>query len=511
MRDRERDPRGKTSAGSSFAELRSTTLVDLGMGFLLAWVAIVYRSSRADDLLLAVDPGGAGHYFVYLAVAIVIFLGLALSKRVASLSKGTGTLLSAALMASIGSVLVLAGKHSATLVLIGAVLGGVGAPLLTVGWGRVWGRMELSRAVVCAALSAVLCSVVRLLFLFAEAITLGSTVAAAFLLPLCSFACLFVALKKLPSTATIRKRNPDFNSLPLWKLIAGLAVYSLIFGAYFGISRFAPREAATTFQSFAYIIAADLSGGVLFLVYASVIRNSLTLERLHRPVPVLMISGLALFPLLGSSLTSPPMVLVSTAWVYIWILLWVCCAERASHKDGNAVRVFAGGQLVLNAAMLAGTVAGTVSERWFGLTPSTLTVIALALVYALAMTVNFLFSSRRTAQRRLVVDAEASVLVIEPSSAEAGKATVIPYSHDPQPLRCTIAVAAYGLSKREADVLPLLARGFNASSIAEKLSISRNTAKTHIQHIYEKLNVTSQQELVKTIDRLDVDASGSVG
>ena len=46
----------------------------------------------------------------------------------------------------------------------------------------------------------------------------------------------------------------------------------------------------------------------------------------------------------------------------------------------------------------------------------------------------------------------------------------------------------------------LLARGHNAAYITEKLCISRSTAKTHISHIYSKLDIHSQQELLAMVD-----------
>lgn len=53
-----------------------------------------------------------------------------------------------------------------------------------------------------------------------------------------------------------------------------------------------------------------------------------------------------------------------------------------------------------------------------------------------------------------------------------------------------------GLTAREKEVAQLLARGRNGAYIQEKLVISRNTTKTHIRHIYNKLEVHSQQELI---------------
>jgi DNA-binding CsgD family transcriptional regulator len=45
------------------------------------------------------------------------------------------------------------------------------------------------------------------------------------------------------------------------------------------------------------------------------------------------------------------------------------------------------------------------------------------------------------------------------------------------------------LSRRECDVLALLAEGMSAREIARELSIAERTAGVHIRNIYEKLGV----------------------
>ncbi len=52
------------------------------------------------------------------------------------------------------------------------------------------------------------------------------------------------------------------------------------------------------------------------------------------------------------------------------------------------------------------------------------------------------------------------------------------------------------LSDRELDVLRLLARGSTTSQVATDLYISENTVKTHIRHIFEKLEVNNRAEAV---------------
>lgn len=65
---------------------------------------------------------------------------------------------------------------------------------------------------------------------------------------------------------------------------------------------------------------------------------------------------------------------------------------------------------------------------------------------------------------------------------------------------CESTIAHYGLTPREGDVLRLLARGRTSPIIQEKLFLSHNTIKTHVRHIYAKMNIHSQQELIDVVE-----------
>lgn len=56
-----------------------------------------------------------------------------------------------------------------------------------------------------------------------------------------------------------------------------------------------------------------------------------------------------------------------------------------------------------------------------------------------------------------------------------------------------------GLTPREVEILGLIAMGRSAKYIAEELMISHNTTRTHIKHVYEKLNIHSKQELLDLV------------
>lgn len=66
--------------------------------------------------------------------------------------------------------------------------------------------------------------------------------------------------------------------------------------------------------------------------------------------------------------------------------------------------------------------------------------------------------------------------------------------------RCEELNKQYSLSPREREVLRYLGRGYNHGYIATKLYISENTVRTHVRHIYSKLEITSREELITLID-----------
>lgn len=67
-------------------------------------------------------------------------------------------------------------------------------------------------------------------------------------------------------------------------------------------------------------------------------------------------------------------------------------------------------------------------------------------------------------------------------------------------LQCEAVANRYLLSRRETEVMYLLAKGHNAAYIQDSLYISRSTAKTHINHVYRKLDIHSQQELINMVE-----------
>jgi len=64
--------------------------------------------------------------------------------------------------------------------------------------------------------------------------------------------------------------------------------------------------------------------------------------------------------------------------------------------------------------------------------------------------------------------------------------------------RNTAAIAALGLTRRECEVLDLLASGKTNDELAKTLGVSANTVKTHLSSLFAKLEVDRR---VKAIEK----------
>lgn len=180
--------------------------------------------------------------------------------------------------------------------------------------------------------------------------------------------------------------------------------------------------------------------------------------------------------------------IVVAASIITAISSWMHSAQDAATHGKNPVEQFAS----IKAPGWGGFLVGILAAALIVVIDDQLTTIVVAVLVAL-ICVSFALSVLRTpdAPKRMPTNA----------SENGTDAPTAPFSTQEFHDRLGSIATLYGLSARELDVLLLLAKGRNAEFIADKLSIARPTAKTHIQHIYQKTAVNSQQELISLIDR----------
>lgn len=71
-------------------------------------------------------------------------------------------------------------------------------------------------------------------------------------------------------------------------------------------------------------------------------------------------------------------------------------------------------------------------------------------------------------------------------------------------VRNTLLISQLEISKRELEILSLLAQGHSNQEIAEKLFVSLSTVKTHNQNIFEKLDVKRRTQAIEKAKKLNL-------
>lgn len=98
----------------------------------------------------------------------------------------------------------------------------------------------------------------------------------------------------------------------------------------------------------------------------------------------------------------------------------------------------------------------------------------------------------------LLKDVTADELANAIRAAYAGKPTLAPEAAQVliQATRMPAEKIGFDLTNREREVLALMTRGLNNNDIADKLVVSRSTAKFHVSSILSKLGAASRTEAV---------------
>lgn len=94
----------------------------------------------------------------------------------------------------------------------------------------------------------------------------------------------------------------------------------------------------------------------------------------------------------------------------------------------------------------------------------------------------------------LLKDAPTEELTAAIRSAAAGRPALGPAVQ--QRLMRRVMAPGITLSPRELEVLQLVGEGHSNDTVAERLFVSRATVKTHLAHIFDKLNVDSRTAAV---------------
>lgn len=253
------------------------------------------------------------------------------------------------------------------------------------------------------------------------------------------------------------------------------AIYALVVFAIYLLHGLAGEP----FVSFSFI--GEFIAVALMLVAVAASKRFLPIQMLYRSSLVfleLSVVGFALLNPIGSWLA---VTALDVSYVLFATFFFTILCNVLQRVEANPIRMFALACAIEYSAAIAGALASRL------VTHETLTVslVLLAAVIALAF-----------------------VLFSTDDDYRSGWGTAKPTRGYMDPLRylenladaCASISMQYSLSRRESDVLLLLAQQKTVPQIADELFVSQATVKSHTNSIYKKLQVHSRKELLAFID-----------
>lgn len=251
-----------------------------------------------------------------------------------------------------------------------------------------------------------------------------------------------------------------------------------------------------TFGEIGGIPANSLWSLVVFAIaFAFIVGKAgwITADRLFRIALLLSIAGFLLVPASQLVRFSVPNGLISSGIAVFEVFNWIVLCSLARRNTHGAVSVFAWGFALNAIGVIIGANAGRFTNQYWHDDSQVVIIVVAAITFAL---VAYVIAVLR--------DFSFDKAISEVHESVAPKTTLEADSVTESTIyeRCETLVREYSLTKREEEVLKLLARGRTGVFIQSELCVSYNTIKAHVKHIYTKLDVHTHQELIDLVESL---------
>lgn len=296
-------------------------------------------------------------------------------------------------------------------------------------------------------------------------------------------------LRRTSTLGTQAELSPT-NPAPFLLLNHRLYIVAALFQAAMGY--------ATTFassQSYPQPLLPAVGALALLVACVLLARGSRSIDSVYTLAFGCALAGFLLIP--GATTGTGPMVtlacgsLCRAGEAVFRIALWMAVASIGARNLVGALPLVLMVNGVGGFGFELGALTGHGANYLIAVRPDMVFAVVVAIVFGFVM-YNFVLA--RTFSFDATVTGVEPIQPVRELSEEAAGAR----DYDSV---CTRLAAAYGLTAREAEVLPLLARGRNVAYIMEELTLSRNTIKSYVSRVYGKLDVHSHQELIDLVER----------
>ncbi len=351
-----------------------------------------------------------------------------------------------------------------------ALAGGAGIALVILLWSELYGCLSPVR--ICLYYACSLAAGAAIIWVY-RGFVLAWLPAMTCLLPVVSLLCLRSCYRSMPPESLPRSDWARF-SFP-WKPVLLVAIYSFAFGL---------QEAGAYQTSGPHSSPGMVACALVVVAGIVLLGDRVEFSTIYSLWLPFMSAVFLALPALGGM--TPWLCNFFANWGYAAseIFVMTMIGSIAYRYGVSAIWLFGIERGVRAMAMLGGRL---LDQHVLGLTVPTGTVVVAAVLVA-----TFLVLSEKK------LNAMWGVQMREDDAGAAAHNEAA--RRNALGKRCAELGRSYRLSQREEEVLLLLALRKTAGDIERELYIANGTAKAHIRHIYQKLDIHSREELFALVD-----------
>ena len=182
------------------------------------------------------------------------------------------------------------------------------------------------------------------------------------------------------------------------------------------------------------------------------------------------------------------------------VLIWILLATLCYTYRLSTLTVFGIGWGMVTLGVTIGQIFGGWLVNAVEFTPQLTSLVVLVCTLAVLGSDMFVLREDDIIDLTKIDDEVTADEAEAKDTGAAEKDSRLPVS-TPFKNRCREVAEEHGLTPRETEVMILFAKGRSSARIQEDLVLSRGTVTTHLQHIYQKCDVHSKQELLDLIER----------
>lgn len=457
----------------------------LGIGVYRAWIEIAFVGSFVS---FPAVPENAREWFDGAGI-IVMLLCVLLAKRIGPFYRHPSIFVLCGTCMTLSTVVLFATTMmpdavsptmAAAIVLAAAIVGGVGLGLVILIWSEVFGCLSPLRVTLYYTASIALGAILVYIYMGFRLPWLACFTA---LLPAVS---LLFARRSMDMISPNRRPQPSqVNFKPPWKIFLLMALYGFAYGilearAYTGL--FGPHSSPGVL-----IVALVIFFGVALR------REQFDFNSIVRIALPLTVAALWLVPLLGLEATVLSGPCAIGGYTAATVLIMALCSNMCYRHGVSAIWLFGiERSLRLGFMFLGRGVASVGAQASPGSIDGDLLISGLAMIAVI--TATLLLMSQKN------VEGQWGISFLNGTGKSRGALRAQRLAE-----RCDEVAAEHHLTARELEILKLLAQRKTVGMIERDLFIANGTAKAHVRHIYQKLDIHSREELFQLLDPQKLD------